>query len=139
MSRRKHDPFQSLIAIQDRLTRMFLDELQSLDAPSVWIPPIDIYETEESYVLQAEVPGMKTEEIQIQIHDSQLQIEGKRELFLQDREKFHMLESPHGEFRRTFQFSVPIWADRVSAELTDGILRIDLPKKQNDKKRIEIS
>ncbi|HEY2932462.1 MAG TPA: Hsp20/alpha crystallin family protein [Acidobacteriota bacterium] len=139
MSARKHDPFQGLIAIQDRLTRMFCDELQGQEAPSVWVPPVDIYETEERYVLQAEVPGMKTEQIKIQIHDNQLQIEGRRELLLGDSEKQHILESPHGEFRRTFQFSVPLQADQVHAELSDGILKIDLPKKEKDKRRIEIT
>ena len=116
---------RELRAWQDRLERLTTHHSDS------WTPPIDVYETEDRYVLAAELPGLAREHIELALEDSRLTIRGKRV----DRTAasgttvhFHQVERGHGAFARTFEFGSKIASDAVSADLTDGVLTITLPK-----------
>ncbi|HEV8131261.1 MAG TPA: Hsp20/alpha crystallin family protein [Acidobacteriota bacterium] len=136
--RKRFDALGNLIAFQEQLNRLFADEFEITDSPSDWIPPVDIYEAADRYVLQAEVPGLDSESIRIEVNQNQLQIHGERKPFA-EAEKYHLAEIPHGEFTRNFQLPVAIQSDQVKAQLSDGILIIDLPKQIADEaRRIEI-
>ena len=119
------DPMRELRAWQDRLERLTTHHSDS------WTPPIDVYETEDRYVLSAELPGLAREHIELALEDSRLTIRGQRV----DRTTasgtivhFHQVERGHGAFVRTFEFGSKIASDAVSADLTDGVLTITLPK-----------
>ena len=119
------DPMRELRAWQDRLERLTTHHSDS------WTPPIDVYETEDRYVLAAELPGLEREHIELALEDSRLTIRGQRV----DRTAssgatvhFHQVERGHGAFARTFEFGSKIASDGVSADLTDGVLTITLPK-----------
>src|SRR5262245_30603927 len=101
-------------------------------------PPVDIYETPSGFVLTAEVPGMSLAELDVKVVDDTLILRGARrwERDVQG-ENFHRLESAYGKFERTFKLSQDIDADRITAELRRGLLRIVLPKRAG--RRIEIS
>jgi HSP20 family protein len=116
------DPMRDLRAWQERLATPHAD---------VWTPPIDVYETADRYVVAAEVPGMTREQIELAVEDSRLIIRGHR------RDKaaaggneihFHQVERGHGPFARSFEFASRIDATGVTADLSDGILTITLPK-----------
>jgi HSP20 family protein len=92
-----------------------------------WVPAVDLYESTDRYVLSAEVPGLSRADIQIEFHDGALTVRGERS-GLECAERFHQLERGHGLFARTFRFTLPIDADAVTADLTDGVLTIILPK-----------
>ena len=116
------DPTRDLRAWQERLTSPHVE---------AWMPPIDVYETADRYVVAAEVPGMRREEIEIALEDSRLTIRGRR----RDRTAgsgsvvhFHQVERGHGPFARTFEFASKIDPSGVSAELSHGILTVTLPK-----------
>ena len=116
---------RELRAWQDRLERLTTHHSDS------WTPPIDVYETEDRYVLSAELPGLAREHIELALEDSRLTIRGQRV----DRTTasgtivhFHQVERGHGAFVRTFEFGSKIASDAVSADLTDGVLTITLPK-----------
>lgn len=119
------DPIRDLRVWQDRLERL------SAHRPDSWTPPIDVYETEDRYVLAAELPGLARENIELALEDSRLTIRGHR----LDRTTsggdvihFHQVERGHGAFARTFEFGSKIATEAVSADLTNGVLTITLPK-----------
>ncbi len=115
------DPIRDLLAIQQRLDRFAPD-------PSGWTPPVDLLETPDRYVVTAEVPGMRREDLDIQVHDDRLTISGTRRERVQACEQYHRIERGHGSFRRTFHLPVPVDAAHVAADLRDGVLTITCPK-----------
>ena len=95
-----------------------------------WSPAVDIYETAKDFVLTAEAPGLKSEEIDIQVIDRQLILRGERRWESEAHaEHFHRIESAYGKFERTFNLSEGIDVEHITAELADGILRVVLPKR----------
>jgi HSP20 family protein len=119
------DPLRDLRLWQERLERLSAHHADS------WTPPIDVYETEDRYVIAAEVPGLARENIDLIVEDTRLIIRGRRA----DRTArsgtvlhFHQVERGHGAFARTFEFASKIDADAVSADLNNGVLTVTLPK-----------
>jgi HSP20 family protein len=115
------DPFRDLLAIQQRLDRF-------APAPTGWIPPIDVHETVDEYVITAELPGLGREDVHIQVSDGQVQISGQRPEPHVPYEQYHRVERGHGTFSRTFKLPLPVDAERVTADLRDGVLIIMCPK-----------
>ena len=117
------NPWRDLRGWQERLERL------ATHHGDAWAPPIDVYETPDRYVIAAEVPGLTREQIELAMEDSRLTISGRR---VEDAAgtdvHYHQVERGHGAFSRTFEFADKIDAERVSADLTDGVLRITLPK-----------
>jgi len=127
------DPIRDLLAIQQRLDRF-------APGPAGWVPPVDLHETPEAYVITAELPGIAREDVDIQMQDGQLTLSGVR----RDRgvtcEQYHRVERGHGSFRRTFQLPVPVDADHIVADLHDGVLTVTCPKAADAAaRRIQIS
>lgn len=127
------DPIRDLLAIQQRLDRF-------APGPAGWIPPVDLHETPDHYVLTAELPGLKREDLDIHMHDGQLTLSGVRREREVACEQYHRVERGHGSFSRTFQLPVPVDADHIVADLRDGVLTVTCPK-TNDPgaRRIRIS
>jgi HSP20 family protein len=118
------DPLGDLRAWQARLERLAGHHAES------WAPPIDVYETGRAYVITAEVPGLSRDRVDLAVEDTRLTIQGRREVAAAERGAvhFHQVERGHGAFRRTFEFAEKIDADRVTADLADGVLTISIPK-----------
>jgi HSP20 family protein len=115
------DPLRDLRGWQDRLERLASQHNTS------WAPPIDIYETAESYFITAEVPGLKREQIDVAIEDNRITLRGARPGAAGEG-RYHQVERGYGSFTRTFEFADPIQADRISADLQHGVLTVTLPK-----------
>ncbi|HEY7497403.1 MAG TPA: Hsp20/alpha crystallin family protein [Vicinamibacterales bacterium] len=111
-------------AWQDRL------ELLSSHRADAWAPAIDVYETAAAYVVTAEVPGVARDQIDLALEDARLTLRGQRAArsTASDVLHFHQVERSHGSFARTFEFADKIDVDRVSADLSEGVLTITLPK-----------
>ena len=118
------DPLGDLRAWQERLERLSRPHGES------WAPLIDVYETASAYVITAEVPGLTREQVDLAVEQSRLTIQGRREADTSaaGAVHYHQVERGHGAFRRTFEFTEPIDADQVTADLTDGVLRVTVPK-----------
>ena len=118
------DPLGDLRAWQQRLEQLSRHQSDS------WSPPIDVYETERTYVVTAELPGLSRDQIDIAVEDSRLTIQGKRVSRPGDADAvhYHQVERGHGSFRRVFEFAEKIAGDQVSADLTDGVLTVSVPK-----------
>jgi HSP20 family protein len=100
---------------------------------------VDIYETPTSFVLTAEVPGVTSSEIDIKVVDNNLILRGERRWEHDVHgETVHRLENAYGRFERTFTLSETIDAERISAQLQCGVLRVELPKHQSSGREIEI-
>ena len=119
------DPLRDLRVWQERLERLTDHRSDS------WTPPIDVYETQDRYVVAAEVPGLAREHIDLALEESRLTIRGQRidrNPNAEDAVQFHQVERGHGAFARTFDFASKIDIESVSADLTNGVLTITLPK-----------
>lgn len=96
---------------------------------STWTPPIDIYETADSFILTAEVPGVKSTDIDIKVISETLFLRGERRWEPEvQHELYHRLESSYGKFERSFSLSESIDTNGITAELEQGVLKLTLPK-----------
>lgn len=110
------------------------------NAPRLWALVVDVVESETEIVLHAELPGMRRDDIDIQLHGDTLTLRAERQLQSAGRgENFHRIERQYGAFQRTFGIETPIDASTVSASYKDGVLTVRLPKQHRQKPRqIEI-
>ena len=126
------DPIRDLLAIQQRLDRF-------KPGPAGWAPPVDLHETADQYVITAELPGLHREDLHIHVQDGRLTLSGVRRERAEACEQYHRVERGHGSFSRTFQLPVPVDAERITADLRDGVLTVTCPKVENPSRRIAIS
>ncbi|OFW17048.1 MAG: hypothetical protein A3F70_05345 [Acidobacteria bacterium RIFCSPLOWO2_12_FULL_67_14] len=125
------DPIRDLLAIQQRLA-------QFAPGPTGWVPPVDLHETAEQYILIAEVPGLQRDDLEIRLHDGHLVLSGVRREPPVACEQYHRIERGHGSFSRTFHLPLPVDADRIVADLRDGVLTISCPKSDSVSRRIQV-
>ena len=126
------DPIRDLLAIQHRLQRF-------APGPAGWVPPVDLSETADQYILTAEVPGLQRTDLQIQLHDDNLTVSGVRRDDPTRCEQYHRVERGHGTFSRTFHLPHPVDATKIVADLRDGVLTITCPKSDPDLRRIHVT
>ncbi len=143
-----YDPYRELSTLPDRLSRILggggtarrdRDEEMSLGA---WIPPVDIEEDKEKIVLTAELPGFKEDQIEIQLEGGVLTIRGERKFEgeKQNGKNYHRVERADGQFIRSFTLPNNVDREKVRAQFSDGLLRIEIPKSEEAKPRqIKIS
>jgi HSP20 family protein len=134
MTTRRSDPLADLLNLQEKMNRLFQESLsaEGLDPGalgSAWTPPADAHETPDAYVVELEVPGLRRDDLDVQVDGARLVVRGERRPAAQGRpERFYRMERTYGPFSRTFEFAGPVDADRVTAHLKDGLLRLELPK-----------
>jgi HSP20 family protein len=135
----KWDPFRDLISIQDRMNKLFEQTLSRSRteegvAPAAWTPAVDIYETAETIMMKAELPGLTREDIEIQVQDNTLVLRGERR-FAKDvqQENYLRIERAYGSFHRTFTLPASIQQDGIRAVFRDGVLELLLPKREGSK------
>jgi HSP20 family protein len=119
----------------DRLNRMF-SELYGGEAFSrAWVPPVDIYETEQNeVVIKAELPEMKREDIDVTFENNVLTIKGERAAVTDARsDGFQRSERRYGSFSRSFTVPATVDATRINASYKDGVLTIRLPQREEAK------
>lgn len=125
------NPFVELDEIQQRLNRLFLDRTAKAGDTNFadFMPPVDIEETDADFVVKADLPDVKKEEIKIRVQDGVLTIEGERRHEKEDKGKrFHKIEREYGRFVRRFALPTEIDGEKVRAEFRDGVLNVMLPK-----------
>ena len=131
----KWSPFRELEDIQTRLNRFF-NETPFGD----WAPPVDIQETDKEYLIKAELPEVKKEDVKVEMLDGVLTIQGERQQEKEEKgKKFHKMERSYGKFVREFSLPSEVDATKIAAEFKDGMLHIHLPKTATPKpKAIEV-
>lgn len=150
MLRLDRDPFGSLARLQDEMNRLFERSFGTLSSRRVgpqefiseriWSPVVDVYEDQDNIILRAELPGMKQDEIDIDLTGDTLTIHGERKFADEEhRDNYVRVERAYGEFKRSFTIGVPIQADKVKATYKDGILEVTIPKAEEVKpKKVKV-
>lgn len=106
--------------------------------PQGWAPAVDLCETQDAFVVTAELPGVAREQVRIELHDGRLTLQGRRDARV-PCEQYHQVERGHGEFSRSFALPPTVDSERISADLRDGVLTIVIPKSpQQGPRRVDV-
>ena len=129
------DPFQDVEQLQNRINRMFDEsfgrsrELDDEASLRTWRPPVDIYETPNGIMLEVELPGVKKENVSVEVKDDVLTLKGERlpnpEI---NEENYYRRERLFGPFKRAFTLHQNIQPELIKATFKDGILQIEIPR-----------
>jgi HSP20 family protein len=110
--------------------RFPFDDLErTIGVRPVFVPDVDLRETQDAYLLEADLPGFKQEDIEITITGDRLTINGRREPPKEEDRQYLLRERPAGEFVRTFVLPTGTDPDAVRAEVKDGVLMVTIPKR----------
>lgn len=136
MAINRWDPFRDIAELQEEIDRVLGSTFPRRgEVPTGnWLPPVDVKEEEEEFVLFVDLPGINEKEVEITVVGDQLTIKGERKA-PEDREKFLRRERVFGPFSRSFLLRVPVEVDKVSATYKNGVLEIHLPKSSATKPR----
>lgn len=123
----RKDYFDPFVELHREIDRLFEDFMEPFKRSNVHFPRVDIYETEKEVVIEAELPGMRKEDVKITIEDGVLNIKGERKFNREDKSKnYKIIERVEGSFERSFALPDYVDVEKISAKFTDGILKIEL-------------
>ena len=141
------DPFRNMSTLQDRINRIF-DETASRSqdydvevSQCDWRPVVDIYDTEKSIVINAELPGVTKDTITLDVKENILILKGERKSEEEvNKENYFRMERCFGTFERAFTLPSTVDPAKITANFKDGILKIEIPKPEEKKpKQITIN
>lgn len=141
------EPVRELNTLQNEVNRLFGT---FFDTPTTtggnggirrWIPAMDLVETDEHFILRADLPGVSEDDVSIEFEDNVLTISGERKVEHEDkREGFYRVERATGAFSRSLTLPEGIDVDAVKATFDKGVLEIQIPKPEERKpRRVAIS
>jgi HSP20 family protein len=123
---RRNDPFDIFSRFGDFFER---EPFLSPAVRGEWLPAVDIKETGDGYTFHMDVPGMKPEDLDVELHEGVLTIRGSREEEKREEDKGYVrTERRQGSFTRQFRVPTSVQADSLSAAVKDGVLTIEVPK-----------
>ena len=135
------DPFKEMDEMQKHLSSIFgLAPVRRTEGEketmtvAEWSPLVDITEDEKEFLLKAELPGVKREEVKVTVEDGVLMLSGERRFEKEEKDKkYHRIERAYGSFMRSFTLPEETPADKVAAEFKDGVLLVHPPKAMTPK------
>jgi HSP20 family protein len=134
------DPFRDLESIQNEMNRMFDSSLVKWGdrdtslLEGAWSPAVDIYDSKDTVMVKADIPGMSKDDIDVSVHNDILTIKGEKNHEKEIKEKdFVRTERFYGSFQRAIRLPAGIDAAKVGANYKNGVLEIILPKKEESK------
>ena len=137
------DPLRELEEMSERLNRMFARPMSTRQngkealIVADWTPQVDISEADHEYVITAELPGLKKEDVKITLEDGVLTLQGERKQEKEEKgTRYHRVERAYGSFVRSFTMPDVIDDAKVATEFKDGILSIRLPKSEKAKPKV---
>jgi len=137
----KFDPFAEIKRLEDRIFRAYPAPAEAQNTITSWMPTVNTREDEKAYHIEVDLPGVKKEDIHVDISDGVLTISGERKFKKETKEKdYYKVESSFGKFERSFRLPEDVNDEEIKAESKDGVLEITLPKvkKEEKKKKIEV-
>lgn len=140
------DPFRELQDMSQRLNQIFARPFDGLGSGrelltvAEWSPAVDVSETDNEYVVKAELPEVKKEDVKITMEDGVLTLTGERKQEKEEKGKrYHRIERSYGSFMRSFELPDNVDTSKAKAEFKDGMLTLSLPKSEKAKsKALEI-
>ena len=148
MALARWNPGQDLMRMREEMDRLFHQFFRPGDGGEEgtwmrgsWAPLVDIYETDDAFVLKAELPGFSKEDVQIELHGNRLTLRGERKHDTEAKEEqYHRRERAYGRFERVFWLPTTVDAEKIQAHFNNGVLELRLPKSEAAKpKRIAIT
>ena len=125
------EPMREMVTLREAMDRLFDDAFtRPVGTAAGWqMPAIDMYQTDDDLVIRAAVPGLKAEDVQIDVTGDVLTIKGEFKQKDEAKEKnYHLREQRWGAFERRVLLPTQIVADKAKAEFENGVLTISLPK-----------
>lgn len=138
------EPLRDLVALQERMNRLFEERLGRTQGEdnltAAFAPPVDIYEDEHEIVLEVDVPGLDQKDLDVRIENNTLTIRGERKMQTEVKEEnFHRVERAYGSFARSFTVPPTVNAEQIAASYTNGVLRLVLAKREETRpKQIKV-
>jgi HSP20 family protein len=130
------DPFRELRRLQDEMDRLMGAFAPTGDlAAAGGFPAVNVYANQDGIAIVAELPGVEKDDLDIQAHRDTLTLSGTRHPAAEREESYHRRERRRGSFSRTIQLPYRIDPDRIQAQLENGVLRLSLPRPEEDKPR----
>lgn len=142
MSIIKWDPYGEFVGLQNAVNRLFDDSAfrtreRQGNLSGMFL--VDVYETADAVVVQAEIPGLSLEDINVQIMENQLFIQGEKKQAGPENSRLMRTERAYGRFQRSFTIGIPVKQEGIKARLKNGVLEVILPKADESKpKQINI-
>jgi HSP20 family protein len=138
------EPMRELTSLQSEMNRLFntvFDTPEATGGMRRWVPAMDLVETQDDFVLRADLPGLSEEDVKIEIEDNVLTVSGERSAEHDSREEgFYRMERAFGSFSRSLTLPKGVNADAVAASFDRGVLEVHIPKPEQAKpRRISIS
>ena len=134
------DPFRDMSLLQERMNRLFDESLARSRASEdefpagAWMPPVDVYETDDRVVIRADLPGVDHGSIDLRIEDDMLIVRGERKFESEEkREDFLRIERTFGSFQRSFRLPSTVDQGSVDANHRNGVLEIILSKRESSR------
>jgi len=135
-----NSPFDELRRMQREVDRLFNNALteSNTGTPSKWSPKSDLKETENSIVLHCELPGVKKEDINIELKNGILTVSGeKKQEKKEEKDKYYRIERSYGHFSRSLAVPDGVKEDQIQASLKDGVLEVSFPKPVQKKPEVK--
>ncbi|BCD62957.1 HSP20 family protein [Nitratiruptor sp. YY08-26] len=138
------DPFKELRDIERKISSMLEFENKmapSTQAENIWMPAVNEKEDEKAYYVEVDLPGVKKEDINLEVKDNVLTISGERKFKKEEEDKgYKRVESFFGKFERSFTLPADADAEKIEAKAEDGVLHITIPKveQKENVKKIEV-
>jgi HSP20 family protein len=132
------DPYQDMLSLREAMGQLLEESLVRPGARpgDGFVPALDVSETEEAYVVEAAVPGLKAEDLDVTLENGVLTIKGEVKQQTEERKRsFHRIERRFGTFARSVALPSAVKADAIRARLDGGVLRLDIPKAEEVKPR----
>lgn len=130
------DPFKEMEELQNRLSMwtgrapVRKDGREAITVAE-WAPLVDVVEEDKEYLIKAELPEVKKEDVKVTVQDGVLTVTGERKFEKEENgRKYHRIERAYGSFTRSFTLPEDADAEKVVAEFKDGVLKVHLPKSE---------
>ncbi len=137
------NPYRELNALQNHVNRLFDAQYgQESLTTGAFVPPVDIYENEQSIQLKLEVPGVDEKDLDIKVENNTLTVTGERKFEKEEKkeENFHRVERRYGSFTRSFTLPTTVNPEDIKADYEHGVLKISLAKRTEAKpKQIKVN
>jgi HSP20 family protein len=139
----RFEPFR-INSLQEQLNRLFTEAFDRSSVESsitTWAPAVDIYETEHELVVKADLPDIKSEELDIRVEGNILTIRGERKFEKKVNESNYLrVERAYGSFSRSFSLANTVNSEAIKAEYNNGVLTLTIPKREEAKpKQIKVN
>jgi HSP20 family protein len=133
----QYDPWQEMRRLQREMDQMFSHALTTNTGNNTmeWSPAMDIKETDKEIVIHQDLPGVKKEDIKVELHDGILTISGERKSEIkEEKDKYYRVERSFGKFSRSIAVPKDLKEDQIKAQVNNGVLEISFPKAKEEPK-----